>query len=79
MTLGEKMRQLRTAAGLTQRELAERAGVPVGTLRNIEQDQRVPLWTVVARLAAGMKVSLDEFSRCVPADDTPAPKRKGRK
>ena len=49
---GEVLRRLRTAAGLTQEELAERSEVSVRTIRGLETGKRTnPRMTTVQRLA----------------------------
>jgi len=74
-TFGEKLKELRDAAGLTQRALAEAAGVPIGTVRDYEQGSRDPLLSNAQRLAKALGASLDLFPP--PA---PRPKRgKGKK
>jgi DNA-binding XRE family transcriptional regulator len=39
-TPGEKLGEARREAGLSQGDLAEKSGVPVGTIRNLEQGLR---------------------------------------
>jgi transcriptional regulator with XRE-family HTH domain len=39
-TIGDRLRELRTASTLTQERLAERAGVSVETIRKLEQNER---------------------------------------
>jgi len=58
-TLGEKLQRLRLAAGYSQSQMAKASKVPVGTLRNWEQDRRVPGFDVACRLAKVLGVSLD--------------------
>jgi transcriptional regulator with XRE-family HTH domain len=84
MTFGERLRELRQAAGLSQPQLADAAGVPVGSIRNYEQGQREPYWFVVFKLAKALGVSCEAFAACVPVEGVkpppPAPRRgKGRK
>jgi putative transcriptional regulator len=59
--MGSRLKRLRTEAGLTQAALAERAGVPLQTLRNWEHGRREPLLSTAARLARGLGVSLDRL------------------
>jgi transcriptional regulator with XRE-family HTH domain len=69
---------LREKAGLTQQQLAEASGLPIGSLRNYEQGQREPYWQVVFRLAAALGVTCEAFADCEGAAPTKAaPKRKG--
>jgi transcriptional regulator with XRE-family HTH domain len=76
-SMGERLQRLRQAAGLSQPQLAEAAGVPVGTLRNWEQGRRVPLLDTAACVAGALGVSLDELAP--PVAPAPAKKGKGRK
>jgi transcriptional regulator with XRE-family HTH domain len=66
-TFGERLRQLRQDAGVTQQELARRSGVNYYTLRNYEQDRRDPFWRNVFDLAGGLGVSAEVFKDCRPA------------
>jgi transcriptional regulator with XRE-family HTH domain len=93
-TFAERLRELREKAGLTQQQLADASGLPVGSLRNYEQGQREPYWQVVFRLAAALGVGCEAFADCegaeVPAAGTrarpqappsptsPTPTRRGR-
>jgi transcriptional regulator with XRE-family HTH domain len=86
MTFGEKLRELREAAGLTQAALAAASKVPIGTIRDYEQVRREPLLSTAFKLAKGIGVSVEEFSVCVdwnggqtppPAKTRRARKRKG--
>jgi transcriptional regulator with XRE-family HTH domain len=65
MKFGERLRELRESAGLTQQQLADAAGVPIGSIRNYEQGQREPYWDVVYRLAPVLGVGCDAFQQCV--------------
>jgi transcriptional regulator with XRE-family HTH domain len=58
------LRELRKNAGLTQEELATKAGVPLTSLRGHEQGQRIPSWASVVKLARALGVSTDVFSEC---------------
>lgn len=64
-TFASRLRELRKRAGLTQLQLAQASGVPLGSIRNYEQGQREPYWDVAFRLAAAMGVSAEAFSDCV--------------
>jgi transcriptional regulator with XRE-family HTH domain len=83
-TMGERLQRLRLAAGFSQSQLAGKSGVPIGTLRNWEQDRREPLLGTAARVAQALAVSLDVLAGLsVEAPPPPAEpageKRKGRK
>jgi len=81
-TMGERFQRLRLAAGLSQSQLARKAGVPVGTLKNWEQGKREPLLGAAAKVAVAMGVSLDVLAGLGPEPppaEPPGEKRKGRK
>jgi transcriptional regulator with XRE-family HTH domain len=54
LEIGEELRRLRSAAGLSGRELATRAGVPQPTVSRVETGQRVSDAEVVVRLFAAL-------------------------
>lgn len=83
MRFMELLRDLREKAGLTQQQLAEKADIPIGSLRNHEQGQRLPSWAAVVKLARALGVSTDVFAACDEVSEPepevkPAPK-KGKK
>ena len=55
---GRYIRQLREERGLTQSELATRAGLAVDSVRRTERGQLSPSLRSVTKLAAGMEISL---------------------
>jgi transcriptional regulator with XRE-family HTH domain len=57
--LGPRLRQARIDAGLTQAELAERAGVADATLSRIERSRLVPSIALTTRIAAAIGMSVD--------------------
>ena len=59
MSIANIVREARRRSGLTQAELAERAGVPKSTVGRIESGARVPSTEMVERLVqgAGLNVS----------------------
>ncbi|MDX1507202.1 MAG: helix-turn-helix domain-containing protein [Woeseiaceae bacterium] len=77
--LAARLRRARLAANLTQRELAQRAGVSLKTLANAEDGHNVSLETLL-RLLQGLGRLSDIAA--VLADDGPSPielaARKGR-
>lgn len=75
-TFGEKLRELREKAMLTQQQLADASGLPLGSLRNYEQGQREPYWAAVFKLAEALSVPVDTFAECV-ATSPLLPGRKG--
>ena len=71
------MRQVRARSGLTQRELARRAGTAQSVVARIESGQTSPSWDTLERLldAAGFELRTDLSLRAVEQshmlDDVP--------
>ncbi|MSQ96588.1 MAG: XRE family transcriptional regulator [Gemmataceae bacterium] len=59
---GERLRELRQEAGLSQSELAEHANLPLPTIQGYEQGRREPIWNVVFQLARVLGVEVDRFA-----------------
>jgi transcriptional regulator with XRE-family HTH domain len=86
-----RLRELRKAAGLTQGELAERAGMHRHGITKLELGERQhPSWDTVQALARALGVSTEAFvvkekpaaPRGRPrkvAETAPAPRRRGKK
>jgi transcriptional regulator with XRE-family HTH domain len=82
MKFSALLRELRDKAGLTQEQLAEKAGIALSTLRNHEQGHRLPSWSAVVKLAKALGVSTDEFAKCDEVNEPEKPtakKGKGKK
>ena len=61
-TLGVRLREQRLAQSLTQRELAQMAGLSLGALRKLETDGRCSLETLVrVAQALGLLEALDDL------------------
>jgi transcriptional regulator with XRE-family HTH domain len=75
MSFGQHLRGLREAAGLSRPELARKASVPVGTLRNWEADRGFPGLPALLRLAGALGVPVERFAEGVedPAGDEGPP------
>jgi transcriptional regulator with XRE-family HTH domain len=62
--VGDNVRRLRTAAGLTQAKLADRLGVDRAYVSGLERGERNPtvvtLWHVAKALGARVSALLDE-------------------
>lgn len=68
-----KLKSLREAGGLTQRELADRAGLSLQGIRSLEQGIRRPSADTVRRLATVLGVEVQELlmvPRVDPASET---------
>jgi transcriptional regulator with XRE-family HTH domain len=78
MTFGERLRELREQAGLTQERLAYKSAMSIGSIRNYEQGIREPYWKGVFQLAEALGVDCSAFKVCVGAEPVvkPAPAKK---
>jgi transcriptional regulator with XRE-family HTH domain len=54
--LGSRLRMMRQLRGLTQTELAERAGLAADTIRRAEKGEFSPSFTTMVSIASGMRV-----------------------
>ncbi len=70
---GHRLRELRTAAGLTQMELAVKADLHLGTVTKLEQGLQEPTWPKAQALARALGVSLSAFDMQADAEPTAAP------
>ena len=83
-SIGVRLRQLREDAGLSQRELAELAGVHLSVVFKIEQgtNNNPRVWSLAA-LAEPLDVTLDELigrrPRHPPEPVDPTPGRRGNR
>src|SRR5262245_45560946 len=68
-TLGQILQRLRQAAGLTQEQLAAKAGLSVHNIRNWEHDHREPGLGAVYKLSRALGVPMEEFGE--PAAESP--------
>lgn len=82
--LARNLRGLRDTRGLTQQQLAERAGIPRPTLATLESGSANPTLQVVVRVASALNVSVEELigppratGRFVPAAELPRRVRGG--
>ena len=58
-----KVRELRTAAGMTQQQLAERVHVSARTIISIEKEQYSPSLMLAYRMAEVFGVTVEELCR----------------
>jgi transcriptional regulator with XRE-family HTH domain len=56
-----KLKSLRIAAGLSQKELAEKAGLSQASISSMEQGRYDPVWSSVVAVAKALGVSIDVF------------------
>jgi transcriptional regulator with XRE-family HTH domain len=60
--LGDAIRRLRTEAGLSQEQLAERAATDLTQVGGVERGVRNPSYTTLVRLAAGLEVTVGQLT-----------------
>jgi transcriptional regulator with XRE-family HTH domain len=70
------MQQLREAAGISQAALSKATGIPLGTIRNWEQNRRMPALDKAGRVARALRISLDDLWVDEAEDLAPEPKKK---
>src|SRR5690606_34733103 len=61
LAVGDRLRGVREGAGLSQRELAKRAGVTNATISLIEQEKHAPSLASLHRILNAIPISLAEF------------------
>jgi transcriptional regulator with XRE-family HTH domain len=80
--MGQRLKELRDRANLTQEALARKADVGTDAVRNWEKGRRTPGLDMAVKLADALGVSLDDLVGRTPppppAEAPPAPP-KGRK
>lgn len=59
--LGSRLKEVRTAAGLTQAELAERAGVSRKTINTVENGVFVPSTVLALSLALALGTTVERL------------------
>jgi transcriptional regulator with XRE-family HTH domain len=77
-SFGQRLQRLRQAAGLSQSQLAQAAGVSFGTLRNWEYDRREPLLGAAVKLAMALGVTVGAIAGVEPVKAKPHRKRGNR-
>ena len=68
-----RLKELREAAGLTQQQLGERAGMHKLSVAKLEQGLREPSWATVQALADALAVGCEAFRQ--EPGPAPAPRR----
>lgn len=61
LTIGERLMIYRKRAGLTKKELAERAGISVSTVTKYENDVSNPDHEILSRMAIVLNVSVNKL------------------
>lgn len=78
MRLGERLKELRQKANMSQPLMAEASGLPLGSIRQYEQGRRDPLWQVLFKLADALGVSVEVFRDCVEEAPPSKPAAEGK-
>ncbi len=69
MDIGNRLQEIRKAKGLSQRELAARAGLTNGTISLIEQNKTSPSVASLKRLLDAIPMSIAEFFRMIEGEN----------
>jgi DNA-binding XRE family transcriptional regulator len=77
---GRRLAELREEKGVSQAELAERAGCHRFTVSKLERGDQEPAWPLVVALCRALGVSCTDFEKAVASatEASPAPRRRGR-
>jgi len=59
--IGARLNAMRLAAGLSQRQLADRAGVPHAQISNVEKNKVSPSVSTLRKILSGLGVSMADF------------------
>jgi transcriptional regulator with XRE-family HTH domain len=70
-----RLRELREAAGLTQQQLADKAGLTREGVAQLETARREPSWRTVVSLCRALAVSCEAFLQEPAAGHEPKPGR----
>jgi transcriptional regulator with XRE-family HTH domain len=70
-----RLRELREAAGFTQQQLAEKAGLTREGVAQLETERREPSWRTVVSLCQALGVSCEAFLKEPTAGHKPGPGR----
>lgn len=71
LDIGHRLKQIRTERGLSQRELATRAGLTNGTISLIETDKTSPSVASLKSLLDAIPISMAEFFGAIESNDAP--------
>ncbi len=66
---GKRVRELRTAAGITQRDLADLTGIDPSTVGKIERGTANPNLSTIGRIAFALGVTVADLCSYITLDD----------
>jgi transcriptional regulator with XRE-family HTH domain len=72
---GPRLKELREAKGISQRDLALRAGIGQRTVSNLEQGRNQPTWKIAISLAGALDVDCRAFLEAPAERDEMGPGR----
>lgn len=67
--LGQAVRRLREDRGLTQEELASRAGTTFGTVSRLESAKSSPAWATVRAIATALNATLRQLADAIEREE----------
>ena len=70
-----RLRELRTNAGLTQKQLAEQAGLGLRMITYVESGEQTPSWATVVALSQALAVTPNDFLQEPSPRPEPSPGR----
>ncbi len=62
MTVGERIKEARKKANMTQNELAQKMGIPFQSISQWERDLRKPKYETLARIASALGCNVSELT-----------------
>jgi transcriptional regulator with XRE-family HTH domain len=77
MKFAERLRELRTASGLSEAKLAKASGVSFAAIHDYGLGRRKPSFAAVVQIARALGVSTEAFADCddVQGEEAPAKKK----
>lgn len=78
MPIGDRIKALRSAAGLSQHDLAVKAGLQPIHISRLERNKNDPYWSTVCAIADALGISVQEL-RDLPEEEETEPKKKLKK
>jgi transcriptional regulator with XRE-family HTH domain len=77
--MGQRLRELRLARGLTQEQLARQIDVGLDAVRKWERGKRTPMLDMAAKLADALECTIDELAGRSQAESPSTKKTRKRK
>lgn len=79
LALSDELRRLRLKAGLSQEQLAYKAGVTVGVVTKLERGSvDDPQWSTIRKIARILGANLNELATATDEPSEDAPQKPGR-